>query len=439
MSENLDTHNRALQVNLDPRFYGTFAEIGAGQEVARWFLHVGGAAGTVAKTMSAYDMKFSDDIYGEGSRYVSRERILAMLDHEYALLIQRLDEKRGAETNFFVFANSVSARNYQGTNECHGWLGLRYQMEPQGEPNELLLHINMRDTSNSLQQEALGILGVNLLYTALLGPKDTDGFFASLVDELSLDRIEVDVIEARGPEHGTNDAYVLGTKLVRAGLGQAVMLSADGTLVQPSDVLRKRPLVLERGMFMGTFPYHRQMLEESLRRLQQEEDCERDPVLLPELSVNPVAGLEAPDEAETLRRLGRLTSLRQPILLSRFPEVYHLTEYLRRYTAEPMRFVFGVSTWVQILHDAQYKNLMGGLLEALGKLLAGRVKIHIYSMPVEAYRAALPDGFETGAEVVVPTEGLVTAENIRFPKPVEHLYRYLYEAGWVAAVSLDEA
>jgi hypothetical protein len=438
MPDNVDTHNRALQVNLDPRFYGTFAEIGAGQEVARWFLHVGGAAGTVAKTMSAYDMKFSDDIYGEGSRYVSRERILAMLDHEYALLIQRLGEKRGAETNFFVFANSVSARNYKGTNECHGWLGLRYQVEPQGEPNELLLHINMRDPSNSLQQEALGILGVNLLYTALLGPKDPDGFFASLVNELSLDRIEVDVIEARGPEHGTNDAYILGTKLVRAGLAQAVMLSADGTLVQPSDVIRKRPLVVERGMFMHTRPYHRQMLEGSLRRLQQEEDCERDPVLLPELSVNPVALLEAPDEEETLRRLRGLTSLNQPILLSRFPEVYHLTEYLRRYTTEPVRFVLGVSTWVQVLQNAQYKNLMGGMLEALGKLLAGRVKLHVYSMQVEVFRAALPDGFETRAEVEVPSEGLVTAENIKFEEEVQHLYRYLYEAGWVVAVSPDE-
>ncbi len=439
MAENLDTHNRALQVNLDPRFYGTFAEIGAGQEVARWFLQVGGAAGTVAKTMSAYDMKFSDDIYGEGTRYVSRDRILAMLDHEYALLIERLGEKRGAETNFFVFANSVSARNYQGTNECHGWLGLRYQMAPRGEPSEFLLHINMRDTTNSLQQEALGILGVNLLYTALLGPKDPDGFFASLVDELSLDRIEVDVIEARGPEHGTHDAYILGTKLVRAGLAQAVMLGADGTLVQPSDVLRKRPLVIERGMFKNTHTYQQQMLEGSVRRLQQEEDCERDPVLLPELSVNPVEGLEAPDEEETLRRLRGITSLNQPILLSRFPEVYHLTEYLQRYTTEPMRFVFGVSTWVQVLHDAQYQNLMGGLLEALGKLLADQVKIHVYSMQVEAYRAALPKSFEISAEVVVPTEGLVTAENIRFPKPVEHLYRYLYEAGWVAAVSPDEA
>ncbi len=438
MPENLDTHNRALQVNLDPRFYGTFAEIGAGQEVARWFLHVGGAAGTVAKTMSAYDMKFSDDIYGEGSRYVSRERIEAMLDHEYALLIQRLGEKRGTETNFFVFANSVSARNFKGTNECHGWLGLRYQMEPQGEPNELLLHINMRDSTNSLQQEALGILGVNLLYTALLGPKDVDEFFASLVNELSLERIEVDVIEARGPEHGTNDAYVLGTKLVRAGLAQAVLISVDGTLVQPSDVIRKRPLVVERGMFMHTFPYHRQMLEESLRRLRQEEECERDPILLPELSVNPVAGLEAPDEAETLRRLSELRGLGQPILLSRLPEAYHLTTYLRRYTSEPMRFVFGVSTWVQILHNAQYHNLMGGLLEALGKLLAGRVKLHIYPMPAEVYRAALPDDFVTRTEVEVPTEGLVMMEDIRFEQSVQHLYRYLYDSGWVAGLSPDK-
>jgi len=435
MPEKIDTSNRALQVNLDSRFYGTFAEIGAGQEVARWFLHVGGAAGTVAKTMSAYDMKFSDDIYGRGTRYVSRERILAMLDHEYDLLIQRLDDERGDKTNFFVFANSVSARNFQGTNECHGWLGLRYQSEPHGEPSELLLHVNMRDPSNTRQQDALGILGVNLIWTALLGPKGVDDFLETLVSDLSLNRIEIDVIEARGPEHGTNDAYVLGTKLVRAGLAQAVLLSKDGHLVQPADIIRKRPLVVERGMFMHTFPYHREMLEDSLVRLEKEEPCELDPVLLPELSVNPVAGMEAPDEAETLRRLEELTGLGQPILLTRLPEAYHLTEYLRRYTDAPMRFVFGISTWVQILNHAQYDDLMGGMLEALGKLLADRVKLYIYAMPVEAFRGALPVGFELTAGVSVPTEGLVTAENIRFAEPVQHLYRYLGESGWLAGLA----
>jgi hypothetical protein len=437
MPEKIDTRTRALQVNLDPGSYGTFAEIGAGQEVARWFLHVGGAAGTVAKTMSAYDMKFSDDIYGFGTRYVSRERILAMLDHEYNLLVERLDEKRGDETNFFVFANSVSARNFKGTNECHGWLGFRYQTEPHGEPSELLLHVNMRDTSNTRQQEALGILGVNLIWTALLGPKGVDEFLDSLASELGLDRIEIDVIEARGPEHGTNDAYVLGTKLVRAGLTQAVLLSREGFLVQPSDLIRKRPIVVERGQFMHTFSYHREMLEKSLVRLQKEEICEREPVLLPELSVNPIEGMEAPDEEETLRRLHELTGLGQPILLTRLPEAYHLTGYLRRYTSAPMRFVFGISTWVQILNYAQYDNLLGGVLEALGKLLADRVKLYIYAMPLEAFKGALPEGFEEASGITVPTEGLVTAENIRFKEPVHHLYTYLGKSGWLAGLAPD--
>lgn len=435
MLEKIDTRNRALQVNLDPSSYGTFAEIGAGQEAARWFLHVGGAAGTVAKTMSAYDMKFSDDIYGLGSRYVSRERILAMLDHEYDLLIERLDEKRGDQTNFFVFANSVSARNYKGTNECHGWLGFRYQSEPHGQPNEILLHVNMRDTTNSRQQDALGILGVNLIWTALLGPKNVDEFLEALASDLSLDRIEIDVIEARGQEHGTNDGYVLGTKLVRAGLTQAVLFSKEGYLVQPSGLIRKRPLVVERGMFMHTHSYHREMLEDSLVRLQKEETCEREPVLLPELSVNPIEGMEAPDEEDTLRRLHELAGLGQPILLSRLPEAYHLTAYLRRYTSAPMRFVFGVSTWVQILNHAQYDDLMGGQLEALGKLLADRVKLYISAMPLEAFQGALPEGFAEASGVSVPSEGLVTAENIRFKEPVHHLYRYLCESGWLAGLA----
>ena len=195
MSERLDTHHRALRVNLDPLIYGTFAEIGAGQEVARWFLQVGGAAGTVAKTISAYDMKFSDEIYGKAGRYVSRDRLLAMLDREYGLLIERLDADRGENTRFFVFADTVSARNFAGTNECHGWMGLRFQLTPRAEPHDILLHVALQDHTNLLQQQALGILGVNLVHAAFFEAQSLVTLLAGLRSDLSLERVEIDVLE----------------------------------------------------------------------------------------------------------------------------------------------------------------------------------------------------------------------------------------------------
>jgi hypothetical protein len=165
-SEKLDTHHKALILNLDPFTFGSFAEIGAGQEVARWFLIVGGASGTVAKTISAYDKEVSDDLYGSGSRYVSMQRLEVMLENEWAQLLTQLEKTRGSQTRFFSFVDTVSARNYAGTNDPHGWIGLRFQLQLGGPPNDILLHINMRDPSNVLQQEAIGVLGVNLIYAA---------------------------------------------------------------------------------------------------------------------------------------------------------------------------------------------------------------------------------------------------------------------------------
>jgi len=197
--ELLTTNRKALTVNLDQPKYGTFAEIGAGQEVARWFFQAGGAAGTVAKTISAYDMTFSDAIYGKAPRYVSRERLSLMLDHEYALLNERLAATRGASTDFFVFADTVSAMSYKGNNECHGWMGVRFQTEPNGEPSDIILHVRMWDKENILQQQALGIVGVNLIYGAFYLRDSVDNFIVSLVDNVGTARIEVDMLKFSGP------------------------------------------------------------------------------------------------------------------------------------------------------------------------------------------------------------------------------------------------
>src|SRR5215831_16358160 len=230
----LDTHHKALTVNLDPSTFGSFAEIGAGQEVARWFLVVGAASGTVAKTISAYDKAVSDNLYGSGSRYVSRPRLEAMLDNEWTQLLSQLDKTRGTQTRFFSFVDTVSARNYAGTNDSHGWIGLRFQLQPGGPPNDILLHINMRDSSNVLQQEAIGILGVNLIYAAFYLLVTKESFFAGLAEDVK-ERIEIDFVDFRGPAFSSWDRSTLLAYLVRAGLAEAVFFSSTGAAVPPNE------------------------------------------------------------------------------------------------------------------------------------------------------------------------------------------------------------
>lgn len=431
MAEALDTHQRALAVNLDASSFGTFAEIGAGQEVARWFLQVGGAAGTVAKTISAYDMGFSDAIYGKAGRYVSRERLLAMLEHEYRLLVERLDAARGEKTRFFVFANTVAARNYAGTNECHGWMGLRFQDSPRGEPNEIRLHVNLRDPTNLLQQEALGMLGVNLVHSAYFAPRAPAELLAALFASLALERIEIDVLELSGSAFASVDPATLGPLLVRGGLAQAVLYDEAGALVQPSGVLRKRAIVVERGLFHELAAHHAALLSAAKERVRHEfPDLEGEPLALFEISVLPLRG-EAPAGDELLRRVGALRALGRPVLLSRFPESFRLTEYLRRTTKEPLGFALGVSTLVQLFEESAYRDVIGGLLEALGKLLAEGVRIYVHPMPAAEFRAELTRAGVDPESVSAPTDGLVSADRIRLALPLGHLYAYLFESGWI--------
>ncbi len=270
--EKLDTHHKALTLNLDQSAFGSFAEIGAGQEVARWFLIVGGASGTVAKTISAYDKEVSDDLYGAGSRYVSRQRLEAMLDREWTQLLNQLAESRGSRTRFFSFVDTVSARNYAGTNEPHGWLGLRFQQQPGGQPNDILLHINLRDPSNLLQQEATGILGVNLIYAAFY-QLQTEHFLESLVQDVE-NRIEIDYVDLRGPAFETWDQRALLVQLVCRGFAQAVCFPSSGSPVPPTEVIHRNPVVLAPGYFVHMDPSHAEihtrMLASGIRQLQRE-------------------------------------------------------------------------------------------------------------------------------------------------------------------------
>ena len=244
----IGTDEKALRINLDPTKYGTFAEIGAGQEVARRFFRVGGAAGTIAKTMSAYDMTFSDAIYGPAGRYVSRVRLQTMLDHEYHLLIERLDRKFGAEKTFFVFADTVAARSFKERNESHGWLGVRFQSQPRGQPSQIIIHVRLLDDANVEQQEALGVIGVNLLHGAFYDAQP-EKLISSLQENLPPGRIEVDMIKFSGPLFQNVDNRLMSLQLVSQGLTDAVMFKADGETVQPAEVFYKKALLVERGSF----------------------------------------------------------------------------------------------------------------------------------------------------------------------------------------------
>jgi hypothetical protein len=414
----MDTHRRTLAINLSKTTFGTFAEIGAGQEVARWFLQAGGASGTVAKTISAYDMTFSDAIYGKSGRYVSRERLIAMLDHEYALLLQRLDAARGAETHFFAFADTVSARNFEGTNECHGWMGLRFQTRPRGAPNDILLHVNMRDATNALQQQALGVLGVNLLYAAYHGERSGEKCLVDLFTDLSLDRIEIDVLEARGPDLSDPGPSVIGAHLVSGGYAQAVLIGREDRLLPPSEILRKRPILLERSTARRAPSDDGGRSSVARARLIEERGgvADPEPLDLRELSVQvtpsmAAEGAAAPSVDEVVAWAERRRKDGDPVALTRYQEPFFLTAYLRRFTQEPIRFLLPAPALREALHTVARDDLEGGLLEGLGKLLAANVKIYVLG------------------------PGARSPEALRLPAPLGHLYTYLLEAGWV--VPLD--
>src|SRR5216117_1461418 len=358
---------KALQINLDPAKYGTFAEIGAGQEVARRFFRIGGAAGTVAKTMSAYDMTFSDAIYGPAHRYVSRIRLQTMLDHEYNLLIERLDTKFGAEKSFFVFADTVAARSFKQRSESHGWLGVRFQSEPCGQPSQIIIHVLLLDATNVEQQEALGVIGVNLLYGAFYH-RQSEELISSLHENLPLGRIEVDMIKFSGPIFQSVDNRLMSLQLVSQGLTNAVMFKADDETVQPAEIFYKKAILVERGSFRPVTYATNDMLDGARRVFLAQSNCSKDDlVVLMEMTLeNLLAGGQL-NHADFLARVDILGALGRTVLISRFGEYYRLAGYLFRYTNKPIGLVMGVPSLIQIFNEKYYTKLEGGILEALGR------------------------------------------------------------------------
>jgi len=409
-SERPNTERKALAINLDPRRYGSFAEIGAGQEVVRWFFRVGGAAGTIAKSISAYDMTVSDAIYGECERYVCRKRLEDMLEHEHTLNLERLRESRGDTTAFFTFADTVSARNFKGTNDCHGWMGVRFQSHPCDEDSQILIHVRMLDTENALQQEAIGITGVNLLFGAFNLNHEPEKLVESLLDNLSTRRVEIDMIEFSGIAFRNVDNRVMSLRLVQLGLSNAAMFSAKGEVLQPSEVLYKKPILVERGSFRPVTNVNLDMLRAAHAKFCQEPDVDADEVVtLAEITMRNLQANGTIDLKDFLARVDLMAACGMTVLISDYFEYYRLGAYLARYTKNKIGITMGASSLCDLFDDKYYTQLDGGILESFGRLFKNDLKLYIYPL------------------LDRNTGELTTTDNLKIAPALRKLYEYLVD------------
>ncbi len=439
-SQLLTTNRKALTVNLDNQKYGTLAEIGAGQEVARYFFQAGGAAGTIAKSISAYDMTFSDAIYGKAKRYVSRERLEMMLDREFGLLNERLAESRGQETTFFAFADTVSAMSYRGNNECHGWMGMRFQTEPGGAPSEVIIHVRMWDKDNPRQQQALGVVGINLVYGAFFYNQDPEQLIKSLLDNVGPERIEVDMLKVSGPAFEGVDNRILSLHLVRHGLTHAVMFGPGEEVLQPSEVLYKKTLLVERGSFRPVTHVNVDMINCACARFMQEPQVKgKDILVLTEITMNNLLASGEIDPQDFLSRVDLLGDLGFPVLISNYSEYFRLTTYFRRYTKEMIGVAMGINNLLEIFNEKYYESLEGGILENFGRLFRNSVKLYIYPMHQQAYDRYLDTGHHAAAGESVThafsANVLITARNLQVSEHLQNLYAHLVENHYIEGIS----
>ena len=414
INEKLDTNQKALQINIDAKRYGTFAEIGAGQEVARWFFRVGGAAKTVAKTISAYDMAVSDAIYGPTERYVSRRRLKAMLDYEYDLLLERLEDKRGSSTAFFAFADTVTTRREEG----HGWLGIKFQAEPGADASEIYIHLRMLDRENVRQQEALGVIGINLIYGTFYSHREPETLIRSLLDNLTWERVEVDMIRFAGPAFGGVDDRLMALHLVREGLTEAAMFTAQGEAIQWAEALYNKPVMVQRGSFRPLTRATLDVLEKGLEQFLKEPELKGEqPQVVMEMTLRHLTSDHGIDTADFLQRAETLRALGKTVLVSNFRRFHRLASYLSRYTKRPLGIALGASNLKEIFDESFYNESEGGLLGGLGQLFKNPARLYVYP------------------HLDLETGKLVTAENYPVAPHLRHLYAHLLENRYIQGVA----
>lgn len=424
--EVMSSYNKALRINLDQSKYGTFAEIGAGQEVVNWFFRASGTAGTVAKSISAYDMTMSDEIYGKAKRYVSRERVTSMLDHEYDLLIERLSEERADSSTFFTFCNTVRARGYKDKEECHGWMGVRLQLKPGGAPCDILCHVRLLDDENMDQMEALGIIGLNLIYAAFYHRGDLPRFVESLIDNLTTGRVEVDMLKFLGEDFKFVDNRLCSLQLVQSGLTDAAMFTPAGEVVQPAEVLYKKSVALLRGSFDPVMNLHLDMMSQTKESFCKDlSDEQQDNFLsLCEISLNNLLRADGGDidHVKFLDRADALQALGQTLLISSCPEFHRIAAYLSRYTREPIAIILSIGLLNELFKEKWSENLDGGLLESFGRLFKHKLGLYVY-----------PWKNRKDGEVV-------TAETFKTSEQVKCLYQYFRQNKMIHSVEFgDEA
>jgi hypothetical protein len=405
------TKRKALEINLNPSIFGSFAEIGGGQEVARHFFQAGGASGTIAKTISAYDKRYSDALYCPNKsqkRYVSRERLELMLETEYAELTGLLNENAASGLRFFAFADTVSTLNYRKDNISHGWLGVRFQLTDGGLPNQIILHVRLFENDNLLQQNTLGILGVNLLYACYYFWQRPNTFLQSLLDDLDTDRLAITMIHMSGPELEYVDNRLLGLQLVKNGVAPAIMFDRHGQVQEPEDMLYKKNILVFRGSFRPVTYVSVDMLKSSFALFKKDEDYDKHNTLpMCEITLNNLLQEGELDEHDFLDRVDLLNEMGQNVMVSNFREFYKLVEYLSQFRIIKIRVVLGVDTFKKVMNPSFYTNLKGGIIAALGKLFPENMKMYIYP-------ALSDDG-----------KNLCTIATLSFPEQTRHLFEHL--------------
>ncbi len=414
----LNAKQKALAINLNNHIYGSFAEIGAGQEVGRHFFRAGGAAGTIAKTISAYDMTVSDTVYGKSTsgRYVSESRLVKMLDREYLQLIDRLGKVRDDQTKFFAFADTVAAKSFRGNRECHGWLGVRFQDEAKGEHSDVIIHVRMLDRDNLQQQEALGMIGVNLVHACYNYTDSSSRFVSALMDGLTTERLEIDMIRVSGPAFHGVDSRLLSLELVKKRFCTSIMFEADGSVVQATDALYKKNIVVCRGSFRPPTFVNLDMLNTGLANFKEDLPSEerKNILVLPEISMSKLIERGEVDNDDFLARVDLLGSLGHRVLITGFDSYHSLNQYLSRYSKKSVAFAMGIYNLEEILNLDNYEEAPEGLLGAVGSLLGHNTRLYVY-----------PAGDES------QPDKLKTVECIKLDDSLAFLLMYLIENDFV--------
>lgn len=417
------TVNKALRLNLDEKKYGTIAEIGAGQEVARQFFLAGAAAGTIAKTMSAYDMQFSDAIYGtqEGGRYVSQSRVLAMLEKEFSLVVSRVGNSRSRASRFFSYAATVSAKSFNRNNECHAWCGIRVQMYPGAEPSDIVVHVRMLENTAEQQQDTLGVLGVNLIYAAYYYFEDPKRIIDSLTDSLGPDRIEIDSIYFNGPYFEDVDNHTINLHLIRSWKTRAIVFKPDGNVAVPAEIFYKKNVLTTRGSFKPVTKLNVDMMEQGFQAFSQHDGVNaQNTIMLAEISLNDAFGkdLMVPED-DLIARVRLLNALGYSVMVSDYTRYFSLRAYFRQYTAMQIGIVVGMINLKDIFDEKKYVGVEGGILEGFGKLFPDNTRLFVY-----------PELDEDGT--------LKDFTTIAFDARVQYLYKHLLENQYIFGIDCSD-